>query len=315
VDEVSVTTEERVKKIRRTVARIKKEMPSLSTILNTYGKIFVERARCKGELSYMMNISVSSPDHYRFSQGMTLINEGIFPLAISNDYIEKIANRMIPVLSRSFPEIRPSLRKVRAALKKNQLDLKSCMENMLSSHEEFIYQTASSLGTDASTLKFIAGHLLKPLIEKQSEKVRQTIQTLRWQKGYCPICGSSPVLSYLKGVEGQRWLVCSVCGHEWHFMRTQCPFCDNEDPKKLELCFVQDRSYEWAELCNQCKRYLVNIDLRKYPYEFIPEVAVVGTMYLDILAQQKGFLPMANSVWTLVPHLDVPSKRKKTKIP
>jgi len=38
-------------------------------------------------------------------------------------------------------------------------------------------------------------------------------------------------------------------------------------------------------------------------------------MYLDILAQQKGFLPMADSVWTLVPHLDVPSKEKRYKDP
>jgi hypothetical protein len=35
-------------------------------------------------------------------------------------------------------------------------------------------------------------------------------------------------------------------------------------------------------------------------------------MYLDILAQQKGFLPMADSAWTLVPHRDI-LRRPKTK--
>ena len=98
-------------------------------------------------------------------------------------------------------------------------------------------------------------------------------------------------------------------------MRTQCPFCENEDPEKSELCFVEDRAYERAEMCHQCKRYLVGIDLRKYPYDFIPEVAVVGTMYLDILAQEKGFLPMADSAWTLVPHLDISSERIQVKRP
>ena len=84
-------------------------------------------------------------------------------------------------------------------------------------------------------------------------------------------------------------------------------------PKKSELCFVEDRAYERAEMCHQCKRYLAGIDLRKYPYEFIPEVAVAGMMYLDVLAQEKGFLPMADSAWTLVPHLDTSSKKPKSK--
>ena len=187
------------------------------------------------------------------------------------------------------------------------------MESMLHSRDEIISQTAFHLETDPVTLKFILGQLLKPLVEKQSESLRSVIQNLNWKKGYCPVCGSFPVLSYLKGDEGQRWLMCGLCSHEWRFMRTQCPFCENEDPKKSELCFVEDRAYERAEMCHQCKRYLAGIDLRKYPYEFIPEVAVAGMMYLDILAQEKGFLPMADSAWTLVPHLDISSKKPKSK--
>ncbi len=305
------TTEELVKRIKKTITKIKKEMPSLAIILKVYGKVFAEKARLKEELPLMMDVPVSPPDPLRFSQGMTLLNEGIFPL--STDSMEKVRDRMIPVLSKAFPKIRPVLRKLKMAFKKNQLDLKNCMESMLHSRDEEIEQTAFRLGTDTLTLKFILSQIMKPVIERQAENLRSLIENLSWHKGYCPVCGSFPELSYLKGDEGQRWLRCALCSHEWRFMRTQCPFCENEDPEKSELCFVEDRSYERAEMCHQCKRYIVSIDLRKYPYDFIPEVAAVGTMYLDILAQEKGFLPMADSAWTLVPKLDVSSKRPKAK--
>ena len=300
---------ERVKSIKKTVTKIKKEMPSLAIILKVYEKVFAERARLREELPLLKDVRLSSPDPLRFSRGMTLMNEGIFPL--STDSMEKVTDRMIPVLARAFPKIRPILKNLKTALKKNQLDLKNCMESMLHSRDEIISQTAFQLETDPLTLKFILGQLLKPLLEKQAESLRSVIQNLSWKKGYCPVCGSFPVLSYLKGAEGQRWLMCGLCRHEWRFMRTQCPYCENEDPEKSEFCFVEERAYERAEMCHQCKKYLAGIDLRKYPYEFIPEVAVAGMMYLDVLAQEKGFLPMADSAWTLVPKLDISSEKPK----
>ena len=41
--------------------------------------------------------------------------------------------------------------------------------------------------------------------------------------------------------------------------------------------------------------------------------AVAVMMYLDVLVQEKGFLPMADSTWTLVPNLDISSKGPKAK--
>jgi FdhE protein len=306
------STEEHVKRIKNTVTKIKKEMPSLAIILKVYEKVFAERARLREDIPLTRDVRISAPDPLRFSQGITLLNEGIFPL--STDSMDKVSDRMIPFLARAFPNIRPILKNVKAALKKNKLDLKNCMESMLHSRDEIINGTALHLKTDAVTLKFVLGQLLKPLVEKQSESLRSVIQNLNWKKGYCPVCGSFPVLSYLKGAEGQRWLVCGCCSHKWRFTRTRCPFCENEDSKKSELCFVEDRAYERAEMCHQCKRYLAGIDLRKYPYEFIPEVAVAGMMYLDVLAQGKGYLPMADSAWTLVPHLDTSLKNPKSKV-
>jgi len=76
-------------------------------------------------------------------------------------------------------------------------------------------------------------------------------------------------------------------------MRTACPFCENNDHEKLELIYSEDRDFERAELCHECKRYIVGIDLRDRTEDPIMEVIALRLFYLDILAQDKGFVPGA----------------------
>ncbi|MFH0959675.1 MAG: formate dehydrogenase accessory protein FdhE, partial [Pseudomonadota bacterium] len=126
------------------------------------------------------------------------------------------------------------------------------------------------------------------------------IKDLSWLKGYCPVCGSWPEISFWKGSEGRRFLKCSFCSHEWSFMRTQCPFCENTDNEKIEIIFSEDRNFEHAELCQECMKYIVGIDTRNMiavPHAY---VAPLGLIYLDVLAQDKGFQPGAACVWNML---------------
>ena len=76
-------------------------------------------------------------------------------------------------------------------------------------------------------------------------------------------------------------------------MRTACPFCENDDQKKLEYFFSEERQRERVEVCHHCRRYLVGMDLREQIDEPVLEVAPLGLVYLDILAQRQGFTPGA----------------------
>jgi hypothetical protein len=75
----------------------------------------------------------------------------------------------------------------------------------------------------------------------------------------------------------------------------------------MEFYFIEDRSHERAEICYQCKRYLVSIDLRECSDEVVLEVAALGMVYLDVLAQGKGFLPVAVCAWNVVTPRDISS--------
>jgi FdhE protein len=79
-----------------------------------------------------------------------------------------------------------------------------------------------------------------------------------------------------------------------------CPFCENDDQSKLELYFSEDRKFERAELCHNCKKYLVSIDTRNMVQQPAAQVAALGMIYLDFLAQEKGFAPGAVCAWNVM---------------
>jgi FdhE protein len=97
-----------------------------------------------------------------------------------------------------------------------------------------------------------------------------------------------------------------------------CPFCENDDHEKMEFYFLECRESERAELCYKCKRYVVNIDMRRCTDEVVIEVAPIGMLYLDILAQGKGFLPVALCAWNMVAKGDIatwtgPFRKERTQ--
>ena len=146
-------------------------------------------------------------------------------------------------------------------------------------------------------LLFALHQIAKPVVEKRAESIQPLISEFGWDKGYCPICGSFPEMSRLRGKEGRRWLQCGFCSTTWRFSRTSCPFCETQQPEQRELFFVEGREHEAAEVCHRCRRYLVSIDLRNMAEKVTWEIIDLSLMHLEVIAQGKGFLPMKGTGW------------------
>jgi FdhE protein len=300
-DEIQARKETR--KIEKAMLKMEKEIPSLKSVLDAFKEIFIGKTLFKANLPDLPHVHISPPDSFQFSQGVPLLTGEMLSRII--DSWESSVDFMIPYIAKGFPKIKPELKRLKLAQEQGRLNLKDCMKALLKGQEEKVNEIALSLETQPLILKFILDQLMKPFLEKRIEGIQSLTQNLTWLKGYCPLCGSFPELSFLKGDEGQRWLRCVLCGHEWRFMRTQCPFCENEDHEKMELYFVEGREHERAELCYKCNRYIVNIDTRKCAEEVVTEVAAIGMLYLDILAQGKGFSPVALCAWNMVAKGDI----------
>ncbi|AFM25000.1 formate dehydrogenase accessory protein FdhE [Desulfomonile tiedjei] len=290
------TSSDQATRIRRAIDRMRKELPQLSEIFDAFEDLSAEQEAFRtilpnnNEKEYVI-------DPGQFRDGLPLLRKEDFTVDFS--YLRQAADRMIPAMIKGFPSIQQQLELLDKALRRNDSFLLKSLAVMPVGTDTELETLAARLQMDSGILKFTMLQLVKPFAAKQAEMAAVSLDALSWQKGYCPVCGSWPELGFLEGKEGRRWLRCSFCSHEWTFMRTKCPFCETDDHEKMELYFSEERSHERAELCYQCMRYLVSIDLRDLADDVVREVASLGLVYLDILAQEKGFSPASMSATLL----------------
>lgn len=275
---------------------IERDVPSLKPVVNAFREIMISRVILKATLSDRSEIHVLPPEPSRFTEGHPLLTEETIASLIGP--WGKSVESTMQSLARAFPNIAAEVLRLSDALKAGNVDLKQCIGFLVERREEDIDKIAAHVGSQPTALKFILGQMLKPFVEKRTESLRPLIENLPWQKGYCPICGAFPEMRFVKGEEGQRWLRCSLCGYEWEFDRQACPYCGEKNETK-DFISVAGFEHQWVELCHHCHRYIVGIDLRKQ-IGVTAVVASVGMVHLDIIAQNRGFLPAAECAWSFL---------------
>lgn len=117
----------------------------------------------------------------------------------------------------------------------------------------------------------------------------------------CPCCGSRPTASIIRvgaDTTGVRYLSCSLCASQWHFVRIKCTHCQTTqgisyqalqqdggepaDPKASPLnAAVQ------AECCDQCGHYLKIVHMEK-DNQVEPHADDLASLTLDLLVSDTG---------------------------
>jgi FdhE protein len=117
----------------------------------------------------------------------------------------------------------------------------------------------------------------------------------KWQRKYCPTCGSAPAMGQLVGVDPgrQRFLCCGGCGSRWRYRRTQCPFCEN-DSQRLAVLTVQGEAGLRIDYCEACKGYLKTYDGQGDEAVLLADWT---SLHLDLIARDRGLERMATSLY------------------
>jgi FdhE protein len=130
-------------------------------------------------------------------------------------------------------------------------------------------------------------------------------------RGLCPCCGSHPVASITRAAgdaPGQRYLQCSLCGLQWHMVRTRCSHCgssehisyqsldtvaaDADTGGRAALAALQ------AETCDDCGHYLKIMHSARDP--FVEPVADdLASLTLDLLLSDAGKQRHGNNLMLL----------------
>jgi FdhE protein len=150
--------------------------------------------------------------------------------------------------------------------------------------------------------------LISTVLQSLAPSVADWVSDLQWNRGYCPVCGSLPSISYLSkpqslsseflvGGGGQRYLHCNMCGQDWRVRRHLCAACERDDTDEHMYFHVPDAVGERIDICRHCGHYLPCIDLRELDALPHLDTMSVGLAHLDMLAQEKGFNPMVRTPW------------------
>ncbi len=225
-------------------------------------------------------------------EGFSLIQKEDFPLDIETS--TKLFTTLCEIGKDSNPHMAEQVKKIKEAIDNKRLDFKKLLiEGM---KEEKIKKVADESALDEVVLSFLIQSSMKPSIEAGRDQLKSELDSETWLKGFCPVCGSLPHLSVLKGEAGKRYLLCSYCGYQWRADRLFCPFCSNQEQGSLNYLYGEGEENYRIDLCDRCHQYIKTIDHRTLE-ELDPVLEDLATLHLDILASQKGYKRPVPNPW------------------
>jgi FdhE protein len=178
---------------------------------------------------------------------------------------------------------------IAAAIKGRALQVEALVQAVLDGQVTTIRARAAVLGVDGEMLCTLLRFSLFPGLQQLAAQFAAFRAVTPWQQGYCPICGSWPLLGEHRGLEQTRFLRCGLCAAEWAVDRLFCPYCGSRNHEDLGYLHVEGADQQRAVTCEQCRGYVkVLASLMAIPpLELV--VHDLATIHLDMIALERGY--------------------------
>jgi FdhE protein len=273
-------------RLRKRIDAIIKEKPSHKEALEFLKKVMTEQYRTRTGAK-TVPIKIDTGKTRALMEGNPLLDKKDISLDVPST--TKLFKKLCGLLGRR-EETSGDAKRVNEALRNKDIDLMELFEHIGIENDGYMRTIAKKLRVREDVLPFLAENTIRPIFEAYAHELKNHVDQEIWHRGYCPICGSKPLIAELRE-EGARFLVCSLCSFEWRFIRLKCPSCGNDDHKTLKYFYTESEgAANRIDICDKCKRYIKTIDTREVSGGIIPIVEDMGTLYLDVLAQEEGYL-------------------------
>ena len=282
-DYLAITSDQ----VKQAAAALKKLRPTYLDLLDYYQQIFAAQEDSTSRLK-IEPIQISAEIlAVKKNEKFPLIN--ISEFEVDENAAASLLKKICQIAEVANKEMAAAARAIRKAIASEALDPGAVFSHLLKADDTFFDKVESELNIKKKTLLLFAYNSLKPSLTHCALQLSSYLdEDDVWEKGYCPICGSTPAFSMFED-EGQRFLLCSFCWHRWSAPRIYCPFCDNKDSKTLHYLYSdQEKDYR-IDVCDSCKTYIKAVDTRKADRIIYPPLEFVATLHLDIKAQEMVF--------------------------
>jgi FdhE protein len=152
-----------------------------------------------------------------------------------------------------------------------------------------IVELAAAAGVDPGALETLAHLTALPLLQSCGRLLQDQVPD-SWPYGYCPICGSWPLLGEFRSLDRTRRLRCGRCAGDWRINWLRCPYCGETDHERLGSLVLEDKLQTLTtETCLHCLGYLKSVSTLRA----IPPVELLlqdlETVELDLVARGRGY--------------------------
>ena len=209
---------------------------------------------------------------------------------IDDSILKDLYTRLLDFMLEQRPEIQEAINKIKNQIE--QMDFDKISESFAQLDTEYFEKLAVAMNVSYDLLFFTIDHAIRPLLRIFAEPYRQDLNSdsFYWEfPAICPVCGSKSHICRLNTGNGQRFMFCDRCFTEWPVRYLYCVYCGNDQAKDIYYLNIENDDAYQLFLCNKCKGYLKTYDERSLGKPTDLFIANVETIYLDILAQEKGY--------------------------
>jgi FdhE protein len=272
--------------IKKRVDVMVKQRPSHKEVLEFLGEVAVEQFTVKSKVKTSPLDIDEEHMNARIIEGLPLVEKKV--LTLDMKLAASLFKKLCKIMGRN-KKVSKDIEQITQAIKNKDIDIQELLKQVASENDGFITALSEKLEVKKSVLTFLAINSLKPIFEAYAKKLSNYVDQERWAKGYCPICGSEPVIAELRE-NGARFLLCSSCGYEWRFNKLKCPFCENDEQQSLRYFYSEQegRTYR-VDVCEKCKRYIKTVETDALVGKVISLLEDAGSFHFDIIAQNAGY--------------------------
>lgn len=267
---------------RQAVDRISLEKPEIKGSLLFYSdmlSLLYELANeISGELNGSKELFIGLAKKVS-EEGKPLL-ELIGQIPLTRDVWLKTLEAVISKVKEHRADLVEDLEEIMDAAKRNSFNIEDLAMNSLKGDLNYARGVAAGLNVDLDLVNALALWTIQPLLISLRKMVEPHIKVDGWFKGYCPVCGSYTRTGFMRGEGRKLHLKCEICGMEWPFQRLKCPFCGNEDEKKLGFYSFDDEKFR-LYICEECNEYWKVVDEETAGSSIPRELYPVWTFELD----------------------------------
>lgn len=279
-------------KLEKEITGVLEGMPEYEKLLDMYRDMLLAQQRTKAKLPEVKVDMDANRAGVCANASMTLLHES--GAALEMELAKALFDELKAKAKEHGEEYVEEAGKIEEAIASGKLDISALLQEAFEgSPVEEMKKKVMDMDLDPHFLNLLVFSSLRPNLEAYAEKLMPMLNESDWEKHYCPVCGHLPYISKLVGEEGKRVLCCPACSCEWRYPRLKCVNCGIEDHEKLRMLYAEGESKDrYADVCDNCKRYLKLIDTRKLAEQPIMQVADAGTLHIDLIAQREGFIAL-----------------------